>query len=131
MKHELAQTETDPLEEEFLNILSDLIDDPIWLEMVLNQNNAHQAGAQLANQSINGRSLTNFEHLADLQGSANKLAQPANNAQTTQTDLEDTMIISTNVSTDVSAAVSTDAPNWVSSDLSLQAYPYPKSTQKD
>ncbi len=99
MKLESIQTETDQLEKEFLDILSELIDDPVWLDTALNQNNSYRADDQLANQSINDRGPINTGHSADPQDIANRL------------DLEETIIVSTDVS----------------SDLSLQAYPYQKS----
>lgn len=123
LKHELTQIETDRLEEEFLTILSDLIDDPTWLDMALNQNNSYQVGDQLTNRSKNGLSLTNFQHLADPQGAANRVVRHVNDAEITETDLEDTIIVPADVVTDISSRVS--------SDLSLQAYPYQKSIQKD
>lgn len=110
MKLESTPRETDQLEKEFLDILSELIDDPVWLDTALNQNNSYRASDQLANQSINDRSPTNTKHSADPQDIANRLVQGVN-VEATETDLEETIIVSTDVS----------------SDLSLQTYPYQKS----
>lgn len=97
------QVDNDQVEKELLKILSELIDDRIWLDSVLKQNNLYPS-------DIDKTLLDNIT-LDGSQEVANRLIQSAGDVAYTEADLEETII--------------------VSSDLSLQTYPYQKPIQRD
>jgi len=100
---EAHQSETRPsiaqqTEKDFLKILSELIDDRIWLDVVLNRN-------KLSQSEFDKTSLGN-NTLAEPQEVANRLIQNANKVKNTETDLEKTI--------------------KVPAGLSIQGFPYQK-----
>jgi len=99
------QTEDNRLEEQFINILTDLIDDHEWLDSVLKQNKSSVVPQQESSKTI-------IDH--SLQDVANRLVERVKNVESAEIDLEETIY------------VSTDSLN----DLSLQAYPYNKLDRK-